>query len=88
MNDGYIRNLTPYNRYDMQTWQEYQQQNKDRFLTELLELLKIPSISARSENKNDMLLCAEAVKASLLQAGADKAELFTTPGFPVVYARK
>ncbi|MCW3115135.1 MAG: dipeptidase, partial [Segetibacter sp.] len=36
----------------MQDWKEYQSQNKDRFLTELLELLRIPSISARSEHKD------------------------------------
>ncbi|MFT3948581.1 MAG: dipeptidase [Agriterribacter sp.] len=72
----------------MQTWQDYQTNNKDIFLNELLELLRIPSVSARSEHKADMITCAEAVKNRLLEAGADKAEVFTTEGHPVVYAEK
>ena len=72
----------------MQTWQEYQTKNKDRFLNELLELLRIPSVSARSEHKADMIACAEAVKNRLLEAGADKAEVYSTEGHPVVYAEK
>ena len=71
-----------------QAWKEYQQKNKDRFLNELLELLRIPSVSARSENKTDMLKCAEAVKKRLLDAGADKAEVFQTAGHPIVYGEK
>ena len=72
----------------MEGWKEYQSQNKDRFLNELLELLRIPSISARSEHKKDMTKCANAVKEKLLQAGADKAEIFSTAGYPVVYGEK
>ncbi len=72
----------------MQAWKDYQSANKDRFLEELLELLRIPSISARTENKNDMVICAEAVKARLLEAGADKAVIYPTEGHPVVYAEK
>ncbi len=72
----------------MQAWKDYALANKDRFLNELLELLRIPSISARSENKNDMLRCAEAVKKRLLEAGADKVEIYPTEGHPVVYAEK
>ncbi len=72
----------------MQAWKEYQSQNKERFLSELLELLRIPSISARSEHKGDMMTCANAVKERLLEAGADKAEVFETKGYPVVYAEK
>jgi acetylornithine deacetylase/succinyl-diaminopimelate desuccinylase-like protein len=71
-----------------QAWKEYQQKNKDRFLNELLELLRIPSISARSEHKPDMQKCAEAVKQRLLEAGADKAEIFQTKGHPIVYGEK
>jgi len=71
-----------------QAWKDYQQKNKDRFLSELLELLRIPSISARSEHKPDMQKCAEAVKQRLLEAGADKAEIFQTPGHPIVYGEK
>jgi acetylornithine deacetylase/succinyl-diaminopimelate desuccinylase-like protein len=72
----------------MQSWTDYQNQHKDRFLSELLDLLRIPSISARSENKTDMLKCAEAVKQSLIRAGVDKAEIFPTEGHPVVYGEK
>jgi acetylornithine deacetylase/succinyl-diaminopimelate desuccinylase-like protein len=70
------------------TWKEYQEKNKDRFLSELLELLRIPSISARSEHKPDMQKCAEAVKQRLLDAGIDKAEIYPTEGHPVVYGEK
>ena len=52
----------------MNDWKEYQQKNKDRFLNELIELLRSPSISARSEHKDDMLACAEAVKQKLMKA--------------------
>ena len=71
-----------------QAWKDYQQKNKDRFLNELLELLRIPSVSARSEHKPDMVKCAEAVKQRLLEAGADKAEIFPTAGHPIVYGEK
>ena len=72
----------------MQAWKDYQTEHKDRFLNELLELLRIPSISARSEHKADMTKCAEAVKERMLQAGADKVEIFATAGYPVVYGEK
>lgn len=72
----------------MNTWKEYQEKNKDRFLDELLELLRIPSVSARSENKDDMNKCAGVVKQRLLEAGADRVEIFPTDGHPVVYAEK
>lgn len=72
----------------MQAWKEYQEKNKDRFLNELLELLRIPSVSARSEHKADMIKCADAVKERLLQAGADKVEIFETAGHPIVYGEK
>ena len=69
-------------------WKEYQEKNKDRFLDEMLELLRIPSISAKSEHKQDMRACAELVKQRLLDAGADKAEVMETAGHPVVYGEK
>ena len=72
----------------MQAWKDYQEKNKDRFLEELLELLRIPSVSARSEHKADMIKCADAVKERLLQAGADKVEIFETAGHPIVYGEK
>jgi acetylornithine deacetylase/succinyl-diaminopimelate desuccinylase-like protein len=69
-------------------WKKYQEQNKERFLEELFALLRIPSVSADSAHKPDMISCAGAVKKSLLQAGADKAEIYETAGHPVVYAEK
>jgi acetylornithine deacetylase/succinyl-diaminopimelate desuccinylase-like protein len=72
----------------MQVWKDYQEKNKDRFLEELLALLRIPSVSARTENKNDMLTCAEAVKKSLVDAGATSATIYPTEGHPIVYAEK
>ena len=71
-----------------QIWKDYQAKNQDRFLNEMLDLLRIPSVSAKSEHKNDMLKCAEAVKKSLIEAGADKAEVMPTDGHPVVYGEK
>jgi len=72
----------------MQAWKDYQEKNKDRFLNEMLDLLRIPSVSAKSEHKDDMRKCAEAVKARLLEAGADKAEIYETEGHPLVYGEK
>ncbi len=72
----------------MQAWKDYQEKNKDRFLDELLELLRIPSVSARSEHKDDMKKCAEAVRQRLLDAGADKADIYPTDGHPVIYGEK
>ncbi|HYF33320.1 MAG TPA: dipeptidase [Chitinophagaceae bacterium] len=72
----------------MQAWKDYQEKNKDRFLSELMDLLRVPSISAKTEHKGDMDVCANEVKKSLLNAGADKAEVHATDGHPVVYAEK
>jgi acetylornithine deacetylase/succinyl-diaminopimelate desuccinylase-like protein len=72
----------------MQEWNNYLEKNKDRFLNELLEMLRIPSVSARSEHKQDMQRCAELVKKRLLEAGADKVEIYPTEGHPLVYGEK
>ncbi len=72
----------------MQVWNDYLSQNKDRFLDELLELLRIPSISADSKYKGDVARCADAVKESLLKAGCDSAEICPTKGHPIVYGEK
>ena len=69
-------------------WKEYLEKNKDRFLNEMLDLLRIPSVSAKSEHKADMQKCAEAVKKSLLEAGCDRAEVMATDGHPAVYGEK
>ena len=72
----------------MQAWKDYLSQHKERFLDELLALLRIPSISARSENKDDMITCAEAVKQRLTEAGADNVSIFPTGGHPAVFGEK
>ena len=72
----------------MQGWKDYQEKNKDRFLDELLELLRIPSVSANSDHKEDMRKCAEKVQQRLLEAGAATAKVYETAGHPVVYAEK
>jgi len=69
----------------MEKAKQYSEQNKDRFLSELLELLRIPSVSADSKHKADMVRTAEFVKASLENAGADKVEICQTGGHPIVY---
>ena len=71
-----------------EVWKSYQEENSDRFLAEMLELLRMPSVSAKSEHKEDMRRCAEAVKQRLLEAGADRAEVMETAGHPVVFAEK
>lgn len=71
-----------------QEWKEYQEENKERFLHEMMDLLRIPSVSARDEHKEDMKKCAEAVKLALINSGCDKAEVMETGGHPVVYGEK
>src|SRR6187431_1531779 len=66
----------------------YVEQNKDRFIGELCDWLKIPSVSADKKFKADVIRAAEFAKEQFLKAGADKAELCETGGNPVVYAEK
>lgn len=72
----------------MKQIKEYIEANKDRFLDELFQLIRIPSISAESEHKPDMIRCAEKWRELILAAGADKCEVMSTTGNPVVYAEK
>jgi len=67
---------------------QYIEENKERFLDELFELIRIPSISSISDHKPDMLKAAEKYKEHFLKAGCDKAEVMPTDGNPVVYAEK
>lgn len=62
--------------------------NKDRFLEELLELLRIPSVSADTKYAKDVLRTAEFVKEKLIEAGADNVEICETEGYPIVYGEK
>lgn len=66
----------------------YIEKNKDRFLNELFEVLRIPSVSAQSAHREDMVRCAEHLAAALVEAGADRAEVMPTAGNPVVYGEK
>lgn len=66
----------------------YIEKNKDKFLNELLDLIRIPSVSADSKFKEDMLRAAEFVRKSILEAGADRVEIYPTPGHPIVYGEK
>ncbi len=68
--------------------EKYIEENKDRFLEELFELISIPSISSISSHKPDMYKAAETWKKLLLSSGADKAEVYETAGNPVTYAEK
>lgn len=72
----------------MESAKPYIEQHKQRFIDELIELLKIPSISADSAYKEDVIKTSEAVKASLIKAGCDKVEICETPGYPIVYGEK
>lgn len=67
---------------------QYISTNQDRFIAELIELLRIPSVSADSKFKGDVQKAAEFIKDSLLKAGADKAEICATKGHPIVYGEK
>ena len=72
----------------MNNIKDYINSNKDRFISELIELLKIPSVSADSAYSQDVINTAEAVKSSLEKAGCDLVEICETPGYPIVYGEK
>ncbi|MFM8742006.1 MAG: dipeptidase [Cytophagales bacterium] len=67
---------------------EYIQTHQDRFLSELFELLRIPSVSADSRHKSDVRKAAEYVANSLREAGADHVQLMETKGHPIVFGEK
>ncbi|MCG8732909.1 MULTISPECIES: dipeptidase [Tenacibaculum] len=72
----------------MENVQKYIEQHKDRFINELIDLLKIPSVSADPAYKKDVLNTADFVKESLEKAGCDKVEICETPGYPIIYGEK
>lgn len=72
----------------MQDVKKYISEHKDRFIKELIELLKIPSVSADTAYTQDVLNTANAVLESLKKAGCDNVELCETPGYPIVYGEK
>ena len=72
----------------MENIKSYVQENKDRFINELIELLKMPSVSADAAYSQDVIETSEAVKISLEKAGCDFVEICETDGYPIVYGEK
>ncbi len=72
----------------MEKIKDYIASNSDRFLEELFELIRIPSVSSSEAHKGDMIKTAEAVREALLKAGADEVQIMDTQGHPVVYGEK
>lgn len=72
----------------MNKTQDYLQQHLDRFTQELLELLRIPSISADPAYQKEVLHCAEAVAKHLTKIGMEDVEIIATKGHPIVFGQK
>jgi len=66
----------------------YIEKNQDRFINELFELLRIPSVSADAAYKNDVIKTAEVIKKNLIAAGAENVAICETAGYPIVYGEK
>ncbi len=67
---------------------EYIENNKDRFIQELIDLLKIPSVSADAKYSVDVDIAAVMVSERLKEAGADNVEICKTDGYPIIYGEK
>lgn len=72
----------------MQGVKEYIAQNQDRFLNELFDLLRIPSVSANPDFKDDVFEAASFIEHKLIEAGATRVEICPTDGYPIVYGEK
>jgi len=72
----------------MQMIKQYVEENKQRFLDELIALLRFPSISADPSYKDDVLKTADFVAEKLREAGAENVEVCPTAGYPIVYGEK
>ena len=72
----------------MKNFKTYIEKNKKRFLNELFELLRIPSISASSDHDLDIRLTADLIKKHLLKLELDNCEICETQGHPIVYGEK
>jgi len=70
------------------TREQYIEENKDRFLEELFELLRIPSISADPAFKESVFACAELTAQKMRDIGIDNVSVESTPGNPIVYGEK
>jgi len=66
----------------------YIEKNRERFINELFDLIRIPSVSANEANRPDMIRAAEYIRDLLLNNGADRAEVYPTAGNPIVYGMK
>tara|TARA_R110001592_G_scaffold53101_2_gene162903 strand:+ start:8979 stop:10370 length:1392 start_codon:yes stop_codon:yes gene_type:complete len=72
----------------MQNIKNYINSNRERFINELIEILKMPSVSADPAFNQDVLNTSEAIKIFLKKAGCDTVEICETPGYPIVYGEK
>ncbi|WP_088323764.1 dipeptidase [Polaribacter tangerinus] len=72
----------------MSTIQSYIKEHKERFINELISMLKIPSVSADKAYKKEVLNTADFVLESLKKAGCDRVETCETPGYPIIYGEK
>ena len=72
----------------MGSWEDYLREHQQQYLDELLEFLRIPSISSLPEHKEDVHTAAEWVSARLNQAGMEDVQVLETGGHPVVCRRK
>ncbi len=72
----------------MENTQDYISKNQNRFLDELLDLLKIPSVSADPKYKDELITCSNQLAHSLKSIGLENIEICQTAGFPIVYAEK
>lgn len=72
----------------MQGVSTYIDQHKDRFLSELFDLLRIPSVSANPDFKDDVFEAASFIETKLIEAGATRVEICPTDGYPIVYGEK
>ena len=72
----------------MEAVQQYIQANRQRFLDELLDFLRIPSISADTKYKDDVLRAATWLSDELKRVGMDGVEIIPTKGHPIIYGEK
>ena len=72
----------------METTQIFISKHADRFLNELISLIKIPSVSADPAYKSDVIDCSKHLANSFKEIGLDKIEICQTAGYPIVYGEK
>ena len=72
----------------MKNFKNYIEENKNRFINELFELLRIPSVSAKPEHDLDVRSAAELLKKHFIKLDLDNCEICETEGHPIVYGEK